>query len=144
METAQMGRVVVLAKIENILDLFEVSKGARTANDVRSVEVSDALVETGASTLSMPKRLIVQLGLMPLKSRRVRTTAGSTTVQAYGAARLTVQGRDCTCDVLELPDDCPVLIGQVPLEQLDWIVDPVGQRLIGNPAHGGEQMMELY
>jgi hypothetical protein len=43
-----------------------------------------------------------------------------------------------------VPDDCPVLIGQVPLELLDFVVDPGGQRLIGNPAHGGEHIIELY
>jgi hypothetical protein len=57
---------------------------------------------------------------------------------------LIVQGRECTCDVIEIPDDCPVLVGQVPLELLDFVVDPVGARLIGNPAHDGEQMVELY
>jgi hypothetical protein len=46
--------------------------------------------------------------------------------------------------VTEIPDDCPVLIGQVPLELLDFVVDPKGQRLIGNPAHGGEHMIEIY
>ena len=39
--------------------------------------------------------------------------------------------------------DCPLLIGQVPLELLDFVVDPVGQKLIGNPDHGGEQMIDL-
>ena len=32
-----------------------------------------------------------------------------------------------------------VVIGQVPLELMDWVVDSKGQRLIGNPEHGGEQ-----
>ena len=58
--------------------------------------------------------------------------------------RLAIQGRECPCDVTELPDDCPVLIGQIPLELLDFVVDPVNQRLIGNPAHGGEHILELY
>jgi hypothetical protein len=30
------------------------------------------------------------------------------------------------------------------LEGLDLVVDTVGQRLIGNPAHGGEHVIELY
>src|SRR4051794_39097425 len=30
-----------------------------------------------------------------------------------GAVKLTVQGRDCECDVTEVDDACPVLIGQV-------------------------------
>jgi hypothetical protein len=28
--------------------------------------------------------------------------------------------------------------------QLDLVVDPQSRSLIGNPAHGGEQMFELY
>jgi hypothetical protein len=27
---------------------------------------------------------------------------------------------------------------------LDFVVDPAGQRLIGNPEHGGEQMIEMF
>jgi hypothetical protein len=57
---------------------------------------------------------------------------------------LTVEGRECRVEVAEIPDDCPVLIGQIPLEMLDVLVDPVHQRLVGNPEHGGEQMIELY
>ncbi len=58
--------------------------------------------------------------------------------------RLTIQERECVTDVLERPDECPVLIGQIPLEQLDFVVDLTGRRLIGNPAHGGEHVVELY
>jgi hypothetical protein len=47
-------------------------------------------------------------------------------------------------DVLEAHDECPVLIGQVPLELLDFVVDPKMQRLVGNPTHGGEHMYEMY
>jgi hypothetical protein len=62
----------------------------------------------------------------------------------YGAVRLTVQGRGCIVEAAEIPDECPVLIGQIPLEGLDFVVDPVGQRLIGNPDHGGEQMIDMF
>jgi predicted aspartyl protease len=144
METATMGRVVVPATIENVHDLFEAHKGTIPGSEVRRLEVPDAVVDTAATTLSIPTRLIAPLGLLPLRPRQARTAAGTVTRQVYGTVRLTVQGRDCTCDVVELPDDCPVLIGQVPLELMDWVVDPSGRRLIGNPAHGGEQMIELY
>lgn len=60
------------------------------------------------------------------------------------SVRLTIEDRDCPMDVTELPDECPVLIGQLPLEALDFVLDPVNQRLIGNPAHGGEHIIELY
>ena len=34
-------------------------------------------------------------------------------------------------------------IGQIPLEGLDFTADPVGQRLIGNPQHDGEHMIDV-
>ena len=43
-----------------------------------------------------------------------------------------------------MADTCPVIIGYVPLELLDFVVDPKGQRLIGNPEHGGEFMFDMY
>ena len=57
---------------------------------------------------------------------------------------LTIMGRQLTVDVMEVPDDVPVLIGQVPLEMLDLVVDLQGRSLVGNPAHGGEHTLELY
>ncbi|HUY35951.1 MAG TPA: aspartyl protease family protein [Pirellulales bacterium] len=144
MEISLMGKVMVPATIENLDDVFDFEKGSISADRVRRVDVEDALVDTGATMLSMPKRLIQQLGLQPFRVRRARTSAGTIDAQVYRAVRLTIHGRDCIADVSELPDDCPVLIGQLPLEMLDLVVDPVGQRLIGNPAHGGEHMIEMY
>jgi len=62
----------------------------------------------------------------------------------YDAVRLTIQGRDCTMDVMEVPDGTPVLIGQLPLEHLDFVVDLRSHSLIGNPAHGGEHLYDLF
>ncbi len=144
METTTMGRTVVPAKIENLEDLFGVMKGTLKPQDVRFVETPDALVDTGATRLSLPTRMVDQLGLRRLRKRPVRTSAGYIEAHVCDAVRLTVQGRECTVDVAEAPDFNPVLIGQVPLELLDFLVDPVNQRLIGNPEHGGEQMFDMF
>lgn len=47
------------------------------------------------------------------------------------------------CDVSEAADEYTVLIGQVPLQLMDFVVDPGRKQLVGNPAHGGEQLIEL-
>ena len=138
-----MGKVQVAAKIENLEDIFKAEAGTLPAEQVRSVDVSDALVHTGAVMLSLPRRMVAQLGLKPYRTRRVRTVGGIVETRICAAVRLTVQDRDFTSDVAEIPDDCPVLIGQIPLEGLDLVVDPIGQRLIGNPEHGGEQMLDI-
>jgi predicted aspartyl protease len=142
MGLATMGKVLVAAKIENLFDVENREGGLLPAADVRSVQVTDALVDTGATGLLMPKRLIAQLGLRPYRTRPSRTIAGSLPLTMYTAVRLTIQGRDCLSDVAEIPDEFSVVIGQVPLELLDFIVDPKRQQLIGNPEHGGEHMIE--
>ena len=139
-----MGKVQVAATIENLEDLFNVAAGTLPADRVRSLDVPDALVDTGAIMLSLPKRMVAELGLRPYRTRRVRTVGGIVDTAICAAVRLTVQGRDFTTDVAEVPDDCPVLIGQIPLEGLDFVVDPIGQRLIGNPEHGGEHMIDIF
>jgi predicted aspartyl protease len=144
MEAATLGKVVVAAKIENLEDLFKAHQGVLSAEQVRSVEVNDALVDTGATGLLMPRRLIETLGLQLLRQRQAETIAGRVPLRVFRAVRLAVQGRDCICDVAEIPDTFPVIIGQVPLELLDWLVDPKGQRLIGNPAHGGEHGIDVF
>ena len=106
--------------------------------------IRDALVDTGATLLSLPTRLIRQLGLDKLGTKRVRSTTGVGEADMYEAVRLTIQGRACPTDVPEVPDDIPVLVGQIPLENLDLVVDLRGGKLIGNPEHGGEHMFEMY
>jgi predicted aspartyl protease len=138
-----MGRVVVPATVESLEDVYRIHRGEMPADQARRLEVAEALVDNGATGLSLPRRLVVQLGLLPLCTRRAVTTAGVRDVPTYGAVKLTVQGRDCVCDVTEVDDACPVLIGQVPLELMDLVVDPGRRQLIGNPAHGGEHMIEL-
>ena len=139
-----MGRVTVAAVIENLDDLTSERLGQLPSANVRRVEVADALIDSGATELLMPKHLIAHLGLMPLRVRNAKTAGGVVSMQVYRAARLTVQGRDCILDVTEIGDDLPVLIGQIPLESMDWVIDMQGQKLIGNPAHGGEQMIEVF
>ena len=140
-----MGRVLTEAKIENLGDLWDVQQGRLSADQARRITLTDAHVDTGATILSLPTRLIQQLGLTKRYKKRVVTSGGTVCeVNVYEAVRLTIQDRDCTTDVFEVPDNVPVLIGQIPLEALDLVIDMRNHRLIGNPAHGGEHIIEMY
>lgn len=139
-----MGRVTTEATIENMEDLWAAKRTLLPPEKVRRLTVSDALVDTGATLLSMPTKLIEELGLEKTGTKRITSSVGIAEAAMYGAVRLTIQGRSCTMDVMEVPDDVPVLIGQITLEHLDFVVDLRSRTLIGNPAHGGEHMYELY
>ncbi len=139
-----MGRVVVEVMLENLEDVWAVRRGNLTADKVRRVVVSDALVDTGETLLSVPTRYIQALGLQAVSTKRVATSVGVAEATLYDTIRLTVLGRTCGMDVIEVPDSVPLLIGQIPLEHLDFTIDMRGHSLVGNPAHGGEHMYELY
>jgi predicted aspartyl protease len=144
MEKNGMGRIFTEATIENLKDLWQAESGQLAPDKVRRLHVTDALADTGATTLAMPRRYVDQLGLSKRGAKRATSTQGAVSMAMYDAVRLTIMGRDMTVDVMEVADEDPVLIGQIPLEMLDLVIDLQGQRLIGNPAHGGEHMLELY
>lgn len=83
--------------------------GVKSLESVRRVEIDDALVDTGAMILSLPTRVIQQLGLRITGQKRTITTGGPRMANVYQAVRLTVQDRDCTVDVWEVPDSVPLL-----------------------------------
>jgi hypothetical protein len=144
METDVMGRVLTEATIENLGDLYIAERGLTSADKVRRVVVPDALVDSGARLLSLPTKLIRQLGLNKVGTHEVTTGVGPAEADLYSAVRLTIQGRTCTSDVLEVPDSVPVLVGQLPLEHMDFVIDMTAHALIGNPAHGGKLVYEMY
>ena len=144
MGVATMGKVLVSVKIENLEDQYMANRGVIPADQIRTLTVEDALVDSGATGLMIPARLLGALGLRPTVTRPAHTVGGQITIQKYEAVRLTIQGRNCVVEVHEIPDPSPVLIGQIPLESMDWVIDMKNQKLIGNPAHGGEEMVDAY
>ena len=137
-----MGKVEVTLKLTNLKDTFLKAAGVREARP-RSVEV-EALVDTGATRLYLKPTVIQQLGLERTDTVRSKTTNGDAIRYKYEPVQLELMGRRENFDVVELPEDVPNLLGQVPLEILDFVVDSRAQKLIPNPAHGGEQMAEEY
>lgn len=145
LKEAFAGRVTCEAKVENNDDLVRVRLGQLAPDQVRTVIVADALVDTGASTLGLPRSMLRQLGLDTVVStRRSRNTTGVYEVKMYGAVRLTIFDRDILLDAMEVDDGCPVLIGQIPLEHLQLVVDMANHRLAKSPANGGEWILDMF
>ncbi len=137
-----MGKVIVTIKVTNYLDLGIRELGL-SKRKPRSAEV-EALVDTGATRLYLNPSVIKKLGLRKTDTVRSFTTNGEALRFKYSPVQLELMGRKENFDVVEIPESVPNLLGQVPLEVLDLVVDPKRQRLIGNPEHGGEQMSEEF
>ena len=132
-------RVLTEATIVNLYDIFAAEHGLIRADQVRRAVVLDAVVNDDVMMLHLPSSLIQRMGLAAIGLRRYGDGG-----MAYAPVQLTIMGRDCRMDVLEAPNDSPVVIGKTVLLALDWVIDARQRKLIGNPAHGGEWMYELY
>jgi clan AA aspartic protease len=140
---ADVGRVVVDVVVQNLDDMRRAERGELSRDAVRSVTVP-ALVDTGATFFCLPTDIVQDLGLAFSRNRPTNTVTGPMTLRVFGDARLEIQGRDCHVEVMELPQSRQALLGQVPLEMLDFWVDTTNQRLVGNPEHGGQWMAEVF
>jgi clan AA aspartic protease len=99
---------------------------------LKPIEV-DTLVDTGAMTLCIPEHIAVQLNLMEIEKREVTIADGKSKVVPYvGPVQINFQGRTCFTGALVIGDS--VLMGVVPLEDMDLVLDPAKQTIIPNPA----------
>ena len=137
-----MGKVTARIKLTNLFDIA-LQKRRLSRKKPRQVEV-ESLVDTGATRLYLKPSVIKRLGLERVDAVRSQTTNGEAIRFKYEPVQLELMGRTENFDVIEIPESVPNLLGQVPLEVLDLVVDTKRQKLIPNPAHGGEQMTEEY
>jgi predicted aspartyl protease len=137
-----MGKVIIKIKLTNLSDL-NVQQRKLSKSKPRQVEV-EALVDTGATRLYLKPSVIHALGLQKMQSIVSQTSNGPARRAVYESVRLEVQGRSGDFNVVDVGENVPNLVGQIPLEYLDFVVDPKNRKLIPNPEHGGQQMTEEY
>ena len=92
-----------------------------------------ALADTGALTLCIPEHIAVQLQLESETTREVSVADGrSASVPYVGPIRVSFGNRLCFVGALVLGDD--VLLGSVPMEDMDLIVNPGRRQVTVDPA----------
>ena len=99
-----------------------------------SVQVlqAQALVDSGAINLCIPMRIAEQLKLELLETREVITAdAQRTSVPYVGPVQVSFANRSCYTGALVLGDS--VLLGAIPMEDMDLIINPCEQKLTVNP-----------
>jgi clan AA aspartic protease len=92
----------------------------------------NALVDTGAITLCIPEHIVLQLKLEALEQREVTTADGKKRLVPYvGPVQIRFENRNCFTGALVLGDS--VLLGAVPLEDMDLVINPRLQTITVNP-----------
>jgi predicted aspartyl protease len=73
----------------------------------------------------------------------VHTANGLVERDVYQAVQITILGRHCIAEVMEIPESVPPLVGFIPLESLDLVVNPKSNKVIHNPENGGKYTLDL-
>jgi predicted aspartyl protease len=138
-----MGKVIARIKVTNWLDSEMKTMGARQ-DEPRCLE-TEALVDTGAVKFYLKASIIQQLGLHPIGEIKTRTMSNRSEARTvFSPVALEIQGRTGRFDVVEIPDSLPNIIGQIPLEDLDWVVDCRNQKLVPNPEHKHGELSDEF
>jgi clan AA aspartic protease len=91
-----------------------------------------AMVDTGAMTLCIPEHVRLQLKLEEAEKREITTADGRKSLVPYvGPVMIRFQNRTAFVGALVLGDE--VLLGAVPMEDMDLVVSPSGRELVVNP-----------
>lgn len=89
-------------------------------------------VDTGSTFLVLPQHIATQLQIDILETREATTADGSSHTVPYGGpVRVTFEGRNCFVGALIKGDE--VLLGAVPMEDMDLVVQPQLLKLTANP-----------
>ena len=91
-----------------------------------------ALVDTGALTLCIPEHVRLQLALEEVEKREITTADGRSSLVPYvGPVMVRFRNRTAFVGALVLGDE--VLLGAVPMEDMDLVVIPSSRTLEVNP-----------
>ncbi|GHU03287.1 hypothetical protein FACS1894147_06930 [Spirochaetia bacterium] len=129
-----MGQVYEEITLKNVGDVSAANRGYIKEPEIRETTVR-ALVDTGAITLVINETMRKQLGL-EVKERREATFGNGKKAICSLTGPVEVQWKDRStiCQALVTSEDGGVLLGAIPLEGMDLMVNPVEQKLVG--VHG--------
>ena len=117
---AAMGQITTKIHLSNPRDV-----------DLEPLEV-EALVDTGAVTLCIPEHVAIQLNLDVLEQREVTTAEGKKHKCDYvGPVQIRFGNRSCFGGALVLGDG--VLLGAIPMEDMDLVTRPLDGTVAVNP-----------
>ena len=128
-----MGLTYAPIEIINGDDIALAHYGYRPESSIRKMTIN-ALVDSGALSLAINEDIKNQLGLKKVDERLAELADGSQVkLEVVGPVEINFQNRRAVVDAMVLPGNAEVLLGAIPMESMDVLIDPRNQQLIVNP-----------
>jgi clan AA aspartic protease len=109
--------------------------GVISEDQIKRMTVN-VLVDSGALMLTINDRIKAQLALPHIETSTAQLANGVVIeVEIVGPVEVRFENRRASVEAMVLPGDVQPLLGAIPVENMDVLVDPQRGRLIVNPEH---------
>ena len=138
-----MGLIYADIELINGIDLGLAKRHMIGEEEVKRMHVN-MLVDTGGLYMCINETVKEQLQLSILEKRKAQLADGTVVeFDIVGPIEVRFKNRRCNVDAMVLPGDNELLLGDIPLEDMDVLIDPVRRELIVNPEHPYVAQMKL-
>jgi len=138
-----MGLIYAEVELINAEDLGDARKKRISDGEVRRMTVT-MLVDSGAYMLCINEKAQQQLQFPIIEKRSAELANGHIVeLDIVTAVELRFKNRRCLVDALVLPGECEMLLGAIPMENMDVLINPLKEELIVNPAHPYQAQMKV-
>jgi len=130
-----MGLVYAEVELINAIDLGLAKRYRIGEEEIKRMTVT-MLVDTGSVYMCINESVQAQLELDIVEKRKGQLANGSIVeYDVVGPIEVRFKNRRCVVDAMVLPGDNELLLGAIPLEDMDVLIHPYRRELIVNPEH---------
>ena len=138
-----MGEIQVDIELENLRDRSLFEGGLLQESDIRQAVVR-AVADTGAVMLALPEDVVGQLGVSVIDSAAFTYADGRRgELPIAGPVSICIGNRSTVARCVVVPTGADALVGQLVMEELDLIPDPLNQTLGPRPESPDRPLLRL-
>jgi clan AA aspartic protease len=131
--TKDMGKVYADIELLNSGDVNDARRNNIGEEEIRRISIRP-LVDSGADFLCINEHIQEILQLPFTQFKYIQLADGETRkYEMVGPVIVKFENETCSCDALVLPGNSEALLGLIPLESLNVIIDPRNLGLVAGP-----------
>ena len=139
----EMGLVHAEIRLINGGDIVRFEDKTIKEAQIRRVTAT-MMVDSGAYMMCINETTQSQLGLKTKEKRIAQLADGSPIeLDIVGPIEVQFENRTATCNAMVLPGDTEMLLGAIPMEEMDVLIHPRENKLIVNPLHPNVAQLSL-
>ena len=138
-----MGLIYADIELINGEDIVLVRRGHMGTDEVKRIYIN-ILVDTGSYMLAINEN-IQQILQLPVTEKKKAQLANGDSIWCDVVAPIEIRfkNRRSTTSALVLPGDSEPLLGAIPMEDMDVLINPLRQELVVNPDHPDYALMKM-